>query len=53
MSQEMIEELFGKNSGMNKALGSKLDQRDNSPEFKQLGFLHPASRKIAYPAQEN
>lgn len=38
---------------MSKGLGSKLDQRDNSPEFKQLGFLHPQSRTIKYPPQEN
>ena len=53
MSQEIIDELFGTNSSMNKALGSKLDQRDNSPEFKMLGFLHPQSRTIKYPAQDN
>jgi hypothetical protein len=50
MSQEIINELYGKDNNMNKALGSKLNQRENSPEFKKLGELHPAGRTIKYIA---
>lgn len=49
MSQDVIDKLYKKDSDKIKAqLGNKLDQRDNSPEFKNLADLHPDSRTIKY-----
>jgi len=49
MSQEVIDTLFKKDSDKIKTqLGNKLDQRDNSPEFKNLSDLHPDARTIKY-----
>lgn len=38
---------------VNKSLSSQLDQRENSPEFKKLSYLHPEERTIAYIPQDN
>lgn len=53
MSQEIIDEIYGKDSHITKSLGSQLDQRDNSPEFKQLTYLHPKERTLSYIHQDN
>lgn len=54
MSQEVIDQLYKKDSEVVKSqLGNKLDQRDNSPEFKKLAQLHPDARTITYIPQEN
>ena len=53
MSQDIIDEIYGKGNDVKKSLGAKLDQRDNSPEFKKLSCLHPQARAASYLPQEN
>lgn len=48
MSQQYLDELFGKDSSVNKSSGGQLDQRNNSPEFKKLSYLHPEERIVSY-----
>ena len=51
MSQEVIDTLYKKDSEkIKEQLGKKLDQRDNSPEFKKIADLHPEARTSKYVA---